>query len=332
MQKKYQLYGIGNGILDILGNISETDFSKLMLTKGSMNLVHSDVQKKILKALGNAQLTFASGGSVANSMIAFQALGGKSAFGCVIGDDSYGKLYQNGFKEVGLDLVCNVLPGGMTGTSIILITPDAERTMNTSLGVAAELTGNDIDEEIVRQSEWIYIEGYLLSQVEKGFNAALRIAEIAKNVGTKVALTFSDGFLVSGFRRELDTIVKLSDLIFANTNEASTYTGLADEMTSFTALKNVVPNVVMTRSERGALIHFDGQDYKLSAVPSKPIDLTGAGDAFAGAFLYGITNGFTPEESGKAACFLAHKTILQIGPRLPSSDFPLFWNEALKGN
>ncbi len=331
MQKKYQLYGIGNGILDILGNIPESDFAKLMLTKGSMNLVNSDVQKKILKALGNAQLTFASGGSVANSMIAFQALGGKSAFGCVLSDDSHGKLYQNGFREAGVDLVCNILPGGMTGTSLILITPDAERTMNTCLGVAAELGADDINEEVVQQSEWVYIEGYLLSQVEKGYKAALKIAETARKVGTKVALTFSDGFLVSGFRKELDTIVKLSDLIFANHNEAATYTGSKDDHTAFAALKKVVPNVVMTRSERGALIHFNGQDFEIPAVPCKPIDLTGAGDVFAGAFLYGITNNYTPSQSGKTACYLAHKTIMQIGPRLRNADFQPLWNEALKG-
>ncbi len=331
MSKKFQLYSIGNGVLDILGNISEKDFAPMMLTKGSMNLVDSTVQKKLMNALWQAKLSFASGGSAANSVVAFQALGGNAAFGCVLGDDNHGNLYKSDFDKLGITLNCRIVPGGTTATSVILITPDGERTMNTCLGVAGDFDDSDIDPAVIAQSEWVYIEGYLLSSKERGFKAAKRLAEIAKQHGTKVALTFSDSFLVHGFREEIDSIIGHCDLIFANSAEACAYSKCDSQEAAFSALKSVVPNVVMTRSEKGAWIRYNGEDISVTSTPCKPVDATGAGDAFAGAFLYGITNGFNPAVSGHAASYIAYKTISQVGPRLPNGDYKVFWKEAIKG-
>ena len=330
MGKAYQVYSIGNGVLDILGNISEADFGKMMLTRGSMNLVDAAFQKKLIDSLWGSKLSFASGGSAANSMFAVQALGGKAAFGCVLGDDNHGALYKEDFVKQGIKLDCRIVPGGTSATSVILITPDAERTMNTCLGVAGDFNDSDIDANLIAQSEWVYIEGYLLSSQERGFKAALKLAQLAKQNGTKVALTFSDSFLVHGFRKELDSIIKYSDLVFANNTEATTYVGTTDSEVAFKKLKELVPNVVMTRSEKGAWIHYNGEDIAIDATPCKPIDATGAGDAVAGGFLYGITNGYSAADSGKAASYLAHKTIVQVGPRLPNESYKVFWQEALK--
>lgn len=331
MKRKFQLYSIGNGVLDILGNIGEEQFKKLMLTRGSMNLVDADTQKKLLDTLWDSKLSFASGGSAANSIFCFKALGGQAAFGCVVGGDNHGSLYREDFERQGIDLHCRVVPGGITATSVILITPDAERTMNTSLGVAGDFNESDIDTNLIAQSEWVYIEGYLLSSKEKGFKAAKKLAETAKANGAKVALTFSDAFLVHGFRAELDSIMAHCDLIFANQVEATTYAATNDPKGAFEYLKNIVPNVVMTRSEHGAWIHYGGKDIHVPATTCKPIDATGAGDSFAGGFLYGITNGYSAEDAGRGASYLAHKTIIQIGPRLPNDSYKVFWKEAVKG-
>ncbi len=331
MTKRYQLYSIGNGVLDILGNIQEAEFGQMMLTKGSMNLVDSTVQKKLMAALEQTKLSFASGGSAANSVVAFQALGGNAAFGCVLGDDAQGNLYKSDFEKLGIALNCRVVPGATTATSVILITPDGERTMNTCLGVAGDFNDTDIDPAVIAQSEWVYIEGYLLSSKERGFKAAMRLAEVAKQHGTKVALTFSDSFLVHGFREQIDSIINHCDLVFANNSEALAYAQTESPERAFDHLKSLVPNVVMTRSEKGAWIRFDGEDFAINSTPCKPVDATGAGDAFAGAFLYGITNGASPANAGRAASYIAYKTISQIGPRLPNGDYKVFWKESLKG-
>jgi len=331
MKRKFQLYSIGNGVLDILGNIGEERFKSLMLTRGSMNLVDSETQKKLLATLWDSKLSFASGGSAANSVFCFKALGGKTSFGCVVGNDNHGELYIEEFEKQGIELNCRVVPGGTTATSVILITPDAERTMNTSLGVAGDFNESDIDSEIIAQSEWVYIEGYLLSSKEKGFKAAKKLAETAKSKGAKVALTFSDAFLVHGFRTELDEIIKYCDLVFANQVETTTYASTTDPKIAFEHLKKIVPNVVMTRSEHGAWIHYGGEDVHVPATPCKPVDATGAGDSFAGGFLYGITNGYSAEDAGRGASYLAYKTIIQVGPRLPNDSYEVFWKEALKG-
>jgi len=325
--KKFQLYGVGNAILDMLGRVSDETFDKLVLTKSSMNLVSEDVQKKILHELGDIEMTLASGGSAANTIITFQALGGKSSFSCMLGTDSYGDLYKKEFNELGVSIDATRLNDKMTGTSLILITPDAERTMNTCLGAAAELTALQINEEYIANSEWVYIEGYLLSQPNKGFSAALKMAEMASRVGTKVALTFSDSFLVSGFRKELDQILKYTDLIFANEDEGATFTGLKNDHDIFNNLKKLISGVVLTRREKGALVAFNGKDYEVPAFPCEPVDMTGAGDTFAGAFLYGILSGCTPAQAGRGACYLAMKTITQIGAR-PKIDYAKSWNEA----
>ncbi len=327
-QNKIQLYGIGNAIMDIIVDISNEDFESLMLTKGSMNLVSEAVQSKIFASIASQNQSLASGGSAGNTIIAFQQLGGRSAFTGLLGDDELGEFYHTEFRSLGIVFDSEFAKGKSTGTSLILVTPDSERTMNTFLGVAAELAPNHIKNEVVANSEWVYIEGYLLSQPETGYPAALELARVAKKNGAKVALTFSDGFLVSGFRKELDSIIELSDLIFANHHEAAVYTKNTDTERAFQALKQRVSNVVLTRSARGALIHYHGRDYDIKAFPCNPVDMTGAGDMYAGAFLYGVLNGYSPDLAGKGAAYLAMKVITQIGARL-KGDIVTLWKEAI---
>jgi len=326
--KKYQLYGVGHAIMDIIAKISDQHLIELGLRKAGMTYVSEEMQEKIVSKLENQDKSLISGGSVANSVVSFQQLGGNAAFAGLLGDDEFGKAYLQQLQELGVEMDVKIIPNRSTGSSIIVVTPDAERTMNTSLGISSEISASHLTKETVVESEWFYVEGYLLCNPSTGFTAANQGATYSKASGNKVALTFSDTFLVKDHRQRLDTIIDKSDLVFANIQEAQEYTGISDDRQVFNALKKRVKNVVMTRSEKSVFIHFEGKDLEIPAFSCKPVDLTGAGDMFAGAFLYGITNGYSPEESGRAASYLSMKIITQVGARL-NGDIKKYWKEAI---
>jgi sugar/nucleoside kinase (ribokinase family) len=187
--------------------------------------------------------------------------------------------------------------------------------MNTHLGASSGLSASDISEEILSESEWLYVEGYLFTS-ELGQGAVRKAVSLAKKHGVKIAVTFSDGFIVEVFGEPLREAVEQADLVFANFNEAQKFTGANSEQAIFTALCDLVPNVVMTMSERGARVQYDGIADVLEVEPVSAIDDTGAGDMFAGGFLYGITHGMSGKEAGTLACYLAGKVVSQLGPRL----------------
>ncbi len=315
MKRRFHLYAIGNALIDLQYRVSESAIQELQLTKGAMRLVKGEEQAELIRRFINQDLNQASGGSAANSIIALAQLGGKAAYGCVVGDDSFGGFYLEEMELLGVELHNQALKNVQSGTCVVLITPDAERTMNTHLGASAYFGLEHVSEEHIADSEWIYIEGYLLSS-PTGQLAASKATELAKKHGTKVAVTFSDGFIVDSFRQSLTDVVENSDLVFANLNEAKLFTGGEEAEDIFKRLCHVVPNVAMTMSEKGARVFFGGRDYRISAFETKATDDTGAGDMFAGAFLYGITHRWSPEDAGKLACFLASKVVSQLGPRL----------------
>jgi len=168
-----------------------------------------------------------------------------------------------------------------TGTCVVLVTPDAERTMNTHLGASAEFDAMHVDEELLAQSEWLYVEGYLFSS-EKGRSAARTAARLAKQHGVKIAVTFSDVFIVEAFGDALAEVVEDSDLIFANVNEARRFIGEEDEERVFSALKKRTRNAIMTRTEKGAWVYFNQEEVRADAFKVDAVDETGAGDMFAG--------------------------------------------------
>ncbi len=312
--RNYNVYGIGNAIIDIQLQISEEVFQTLGLEKGAMSLVDTEEQLALLSKFPETELNKVSGGSAANSMIALAQLGGKAAYGCLIADDEMGKFYATEMKDLGITVYTTPTEGGDTGTSVILITPDAERTMNTYLGVSAEFGPEHVSSRLVGESEWLFIEGYLFS-TPRGQEAVKKALSYAGKRGTKVAVVFSDGFIVDVFGEHLRAAVKYSDLIMANFNEASRFTGESEEEKIVEALKDSAPSFVLTKGKDGARVFFDGQDVSIKPVPTKAIDETGAGDMFAGAFLYGVSNGLSLEDSGNLASRLASKIVSQLGPR-----------------
>lgn len=328
--KRLDVCGIGNGLVDVLLRISDQEFASLGFERATTRMADTDEQGRLLEKFKSHDALVASGGSVANSVIAVAQLGGKAAYMGCLGDDKYGIHFESELRSLGVELANHLIAAQQTGTVIALITPDGERTMRFNLGVAAHLAPEYINEEIIRQSKWLFVEGYLFSNPGRAQEAIRHAVKIAKAAGTKVAVTFSEAWIVTGFGDALREIVAQADLIFANESEACAFSQKANAGEAFEALSGAVPNVVVTVGGEGSLVSFEGKKHRIEAFPCKPVDLTGAGDMFAGAFLYGVTNGFSAAESGRAGCYLSREVITRVGPRL-SSGTKDYWNACLKG-
>lgn len=315
---QFNVCGLGNAIVDIFLEVSDADFESLGFERGTMRLVELEDQQQLLKRFhdGEHDLRLVSGGSVANSIIGLSQLGGTAAFiGCV-GDDRYGLHYAEEFEQLAIDIGNPVLVGETTGTCVAIITPDAERTMRTCLAVSSHLAARHVDRERIANSEWLFIEGYVFANPETGQHAIREAIRIAKEHGTKVALTCSDGFIPEVFGDVFREALADSDLLFCNAPESIAVTQSSDSEQAFKKLKDMVANCVVTDGANGAYVRFAGEEAHVPAVPCQPKDLTGAGDMFAGAFLYGITHGERPTVATRAANFLCHKVITQVGARL----------------
>jgi len=314
--KDFQLCGLGNAVVDIFLEVSDEEFRSLGFERGGMRLVEHSEQKKLLERYQRHEPKLVSGGSVANSIIAFSQLGGRAAFiGCV-GDDRFGLFYASEFEELGIDIGNPIIVNEATGTCVCLITPDAERTMRTCLAVSSHLAARHVDEDRVRNSEWLFIEGYVFANPDTGQKAIREAIRIAKTNGTKIAVTCSDAFVVQVFGDALHEALEHTDLFFCNETEACAVSGATTAEEAFRKLKSKTRSLVVTNGPHGAYVRHDGIEAHVPAFPSDPKDLTGAGDMFAGSFLYGITNGVSPEKAARAASFLSHKVISQIGARL----------------
>jgi sugar/nucleoside kinase (ribokinase family) len=324
-----QLCGLGNAIVDIFVEVSDSEFGTLGFERGGVQLVDLPAQKTLLHRYQKHEPKLASGGSVANSIIAFSQLGGKAAFiGCV-GDDRYGLFYANEFEELGIDVGNPIIVNESTGTCICLITPDAERTMRTCLAVASHLSARHVDEVRIKNSDWLFIEGYVFANPETGQTAIRQAIQLAKRHGTKIAVTCSDAFVVNVFGDALNDALRDTDLFFCNESEACAVTGAGTAEEAFQKLKGKVPSAVVTNGPHGAYIRHGDVEAHVPAFPCEPKDLTGAGDMFAGAVLYGITHGVAPDQAARGAAFLAQKVITQVGARLHQGTREA-WEECLQ--
>lgn len=315
MAKNIDVYGLGNALVDLQLRVEEADISKLGLTKAGMTLVDTLRQKELLEYFQGKHVHQASGGSAANTVIALAQLGAKSAYGCLVAKDRLGSFYREQMQELGVSLTTNPAPHGDTGTCVVLITPDAERTMNTHLGVSAEFSAEHVSEASIAAARWLYIEGYLFSS-ESGQAAVKKATQFAKKHGTKIALTMSDRFIVECFRAPLTEAISSCALVFGNLLECGAFTGCSDPEGIFAAMKEVTPHMVMTLGEQGAWVSSSERDVRVSAFPVSAIDDTGAGDMFAGAYLAGILRGLPEERAAKLGCYLASRVVSGLGPRL----------------
>ena len=318
MKKKYNVYGIGNALVDIVTEVDEQFLINNEIEKGLMTLIEEDRQDQLYKAIEHQNNSMQCGGSAANSIIAVSQFGGASFYSCKVANDTLGHFYMKDIQKNGVD--CNLnehsLPKGITGKCLVMTTPDAGRTMNTFLGITQSYSIDQIDLEALKDSEYLYIEGYLVTS-GNGREAMKFAKKFAQDHGVKVALTFSDPSMVKYFKEGMDDVVGAGvDLLFCNEEEAMLFTGKDTINDAREALKKDANRFAITQGPNGAVI-FDGDTFiDIEPYPVKAIDTNGAGDLFAGAFMYGITNGHTYAEAGKIASLASSKVVTKYGPRL----------------
>lgn len=318
MTKKYDVYAIGNALVDMEYEVHDDFFSKNGIDKGLMTLVDEERQNFLLDALGTAPKKQQCGGSAANSAIAIAQFGAKSFYSCKVAKDPIGNFYYQDLQDNGVDsnLIYQDREEGITGKCLVLITPDAERTMNTYLGITSTISRAQIVPEAIRHSKYMYMEGYLVAS-HTGREAAIQARKIAEAAGVKTALTFSDVNMVKYFKDGLrDMIGDGLDLLFSNLAEATAFSETDDLEETKERLKLVAKTFVITRGELGAIV-YDGEKFiEIDPFKVDALDSNGAGDMYAGAFLYAITAGHDFATAGKLAALAASRVVAQFGPRL----------------
>jgi sugar/nucleoside kinase (ribokinase family) len=311
----YDVFGVGNAIVDIQLKTDEAFLDHVKVAKGLMTLVESERQVEILAALAGRATHRASGGSACNTMVGVANLGGSAAYAGKTATDDLGAFYVEDLRKVGIAVP--VKPGkGTTATSVILITPDAQRSMLTHLGISATLAPADMPAHEIAKAAYLYVEGYLFTN-DSPRAAALRAIEIAKEHGVKVALTISDPFVVS-LQRDLfwQLIEGPVDLLFANLEEARALTSEHDPIEAARKIHQHATNVALTLGADGSMLMHGEQVYPIEGVPVQAVDTTGAGDMYAAGVLYGLTHGLSWKQAGHLASHAAAQIVAQMGPRL----------------
>lgn len=312
----YDVYGVGNAIMDLQVRCDDAFLESNGIEKGIMTLTEPDRQQVILDALSNHQVNYCSGGSAANTIVGIADMGGTAAYASKTGNDGFGNQYLDELKELGIDSHVDA-GNGDTGTCVVLITPDAQRTMLTHLGMSVSLSESDISAEAIAKAKYVYIEGYLFAG-ESTKAAALKAIELAKAAGVKVALTISDPFLIDICRDDFQALVEGPvDLLFCNEVEATALTGENDPIDAAHAIHKHCENVALTLGKKGSIIMHAGEAFPVEGVEVDAIDTTGAGDMYAAGVLYGITNGLTWQHAGHLGSHAAAKVVAQLGARLP---------------
>jgi len=321
--KKYDVTGIGNALVDIEFKVTDQFFWDNKVEKGLMTLVDEDRQNALMKVINTEEAKKQCGGSAANSVIAVSQFGGNSYYCCRVANDELGYFYLEDLKNSGVDnsLEGKVPEEGITGKCLVMVTEDSERTMNTFLGITQSFSVKDINEWAIKDSKYLFIEGYLVTSTN-GKEAMMYAKKVAEGAGTKVALTFSDPSMVKYFKAGFDDVIGPSvDLLFANEDEALLFTGKDTLAEAREEMKKAAKHFVITQGKNGAMI-YDGDTFiDIEPYKTVAIDSNGAGDMFAGAFMYGITNGHSYASSGKLASMASSKIVSQFGPRLK-------WHEA----
>ncbi|MEC3860925.1 adenosine kinase [Mesobacterium sp. TK19101] len=322
--KKYQVVGIGNAIVDVLSRAEDTFLDHMGIEKGIMQLVERDRAEVLYGAMeGRVQ---APGGSVANTMAGIGNLGLPTAFIGRVHDDALGRFYADAMAKDGTDFVNPPVPGGElpTSRSMIFVSPDGERSMNTYLGISAELGPDDVHEDVTRQAEIVFLEGYLFDK-DKGKDAFLRAARTCRAAGGKAGIAISDPFCVERHREDfLRLIANEMDFVIGNEAEIRSLFQNDDLETDLAAVAAVCPLVVCTRSGDGVSIVRDGVRTDIPVDKVVPVDATGAGDQFAAGFLYGLATGADMASAGRMGCVCAAEVISHMGPRPEANMQALF--------
>ena len=315
---KYDVYALGNALLDVEFEVKPEVLEELGIEKGVMTLLDRDSQDKIIGNLSSYDTKRSCGGSAANTLIAIAQFGGKAFYSCKVADDEPGKFYTQDLIDCGVatNLENQDARSGVTGKCLVFVTPDADRTMNTFLGISGEFSDAELVPEAIKNATYTYIEGYLVSG-ESSKQAAIKARETAQMAGNKVAFTLADLNMVKFFKSGLLEIIGSGvDFLFANESEALLMADTEDFDLAIEHLKTLAKGFAVTRGAKGSVI-FDGEKLiEIEPFPVEAIDTVGAGDMYAGAFLYGITNGMDYARAGKLASLASSKIVTVLGARM----------------
>ena len=317
---RFDVYAIGNALVDAEYRVTDAFLNSRNISKGEMTLVEEASQQALIAALDSAfgLEKRASGGSAANTIIAVAAFGGRSFYSCKVANDGTGDFYVHDLHAAGIS--SNLKPEreyGVSGTCVVMVTPDSERTMNTFLGITSDVSVSELVPESLAAAKWLYIEGYLVSS-DSARAAVLAARRLARANGVQIALTFSDPAMVRFFKPGLAEMLDDGvDLLFCNEEEACLWGDTRSVETALDMLKDMARQIVITRGKDGALIWDGAQQIAIAASPATPVDSNGAGDMFAGAYLFGLTRDWPPERAGALASRAAAAVVSQFGPRLP---------------
>ena len=328
--KKFQVVGIGNAMVDVLTQETEAFLSEAGIEKGIMQLIDMDRAVDLYSRIGAAKEI--SGGSAANTIAGIAHLGGRTAYVGKVKDDQLGAIFAHDLRAQGAVYETKLAPKDAaqeTGRCIVVVTPDGERSMNTYLGVTEFLEPSDIDVDMMADAEWIYLEGYRFDGPES-HAAFAKAINACKGHGGKVSITLSDPFCVERHRDAFRMMIREDvDLLFCNRAEMLSMYQTEDFDAALAQAAKEVSIVACTDSDNGAHILSGGQRWHAPAVPTQIVDATGAGDLFAGAFLWGLTNGHDLETCGRMGCVAASEVISHIGARAESDLKALFAQHGL---
>jgi sugar/nucleoside kinase (ribokinase family) len=307
---------LGNAIVDLEVQVDDGFIERLGVTKGQMMLVDETLQEEVLAAVVGSGVHRSSGGSAANTAVGIADLGGQAGFCGKVARDDLGSFYVADLRTAGVR--AEALPGdGRTGTCVVLVSPDAQRTMLTHLGAARDLGPDDVDRLELDDCAWLYVEGYLLTG-ERTSAAAHAAIERAVRAGVRVALTASDPFVIERCRDEMWALIEGPvDLLFCNEQEARSLTRRDDLVECAREVHRHAASVALTLGAEGSLLMDDGHLHPVGGVPATAVDTTGAGDMYAAGILHGLTSGLDWPTAGHLASHAAARVVSQFGARLP---------------
>jgi sugar/nucleoside kinase (ribokinase family) len=320
---KYDIYGIGNALVDKEFEVTEQFLDRAGIEKGMMSLIDEAQQIRLLAQLKQefGLKKRAGGGSAANSMVAASQFGAKTFYACKVANDETGQFYQSDLQAAGVVTRLDELSlsdQGATGKCMVMVTPDAERTMNTFLGITADFCEEELHLDDLKQAQYLYIEGYLVtSDVSRA--AAIKARNTAKAHNVKIAMTFSDPAMVTYFKDNMaEMIGNHIDILFGNEEECLTFTGCDNLDDAITALNKIADKLVITLGSKGAMVVNGIEQIMIAAHAVEAVDTNGAGDMFAGTFMYGITQGWDDKQSARLANQAAAEVVSVFGARLES--------------
>ncbi|UJR18199.1 hypothetical protein I4U23_005100 [Adineta vaga] len=322
MAKHYHVYGIGAALVDTEINVTDDDLNMISIDKSLMTLVDEERQIQLIDYFKN-HLIYSkrtSGGSTANAIIAIAQFGGQTFYSCKVGNDNNGRFYLNDLEIAGVDYhIDKCQDQGITGTCLVMLTSDAERTLCTFLGINAIQSEHDIIPEVIAACTYVYFEAYMIMSLPT-FAAAKYLCEIAELNNVKIAMSFSDSSIIMIYHDRLCEILKKPiDLLFCNRNEAFSWSQTDKIDIAVDKLKIIARTFVITLGAEGSLVYDGSKLYNIAPHKVDAIDSTGAGDMFAGAFLFGITHGQDYFTAGNLASLAAATVVSNYGSRLSAA-------------